>query len=151
MQNERSGARTQRKKRVGDVLSPQEAAAFDRGQTLKRVVRAAAALNDIYDDVALGSAVRRNRAAVGNWWRGARPELDVLLRLADVTGLSSDELTRFVYSDGPPPALPEPGSPAVSSVEEGVRLGRERQQRSTPSRPERLPRQRPRGTEATRE
>lgn len=132
------------------MLSPVEAAAMARGQILKRYVRAAAALNDLYDDVALGEAVGRNRAAVGNWWRGSRPDPEVLFRLADATGLSPDELTRFVYSDGPPPALPQPGSPVVASVQEGLRQDRQPRQPEAPDTPEPSPRRRPRGTGAGR-
>ena len=114
----------------------------------KRCIRAAAALNDLYDDVALGRAVGRNRAAVGNWWRGAHPEPEVLLRLADVTGLSSDELWRFVYSDGPPPALPAAGSPVASGVEEGLRRDREHPQPAARDMPARSPARGPRDSAA---
>lgn len=144
MQNGQSGARRQHK--GGDVLSPQEI----RGQLLKRYVRAAAALSELYDDVALGEAVGRNRAAVGNWWRGARPEPEVLFRLAEVTGLSTDELTRFVYSDGPPPSLPEAGSPVATSVQEGLRRDRRRPQPEAPGTPAPSPRPRSRDSGATR-
>lgn len=109
MQNERPGARKHQSKaqgKDGEVLSPVEAAALHRGQILKRHVRAAAALNDLYDDASLGEAIDLGRGAVAGWWRGARPSPDSIYRLADVTGLSPDELTRFVYSDGPPPTLP---------------------------------------------
>jgi hypothetical protein len=90
------------------VLSTAEAAALDRGQTLKRYVRAAAALNGLYDDTAIGDAVEVNRGAVSRWWDGAQMKPDTIRRLSEVTGLSFDELTRFVYLDGPPPALPIP-------------------------------------------
>ena len=79
------------------MLSPNEAAAFERGQLFKRHIRAAAALNELYDDSAIADAVGRRRAAVGNWWVGAKPDPEALLRLADVTGFALAELTRFVY------------------------------------------------------
>jgi transcriptional regulator with XRE-family HTH domain len=63
-------------------------------------------MNDLYDDASLGEAVGVGRGAVAGWWHGAKPSGVTIYRLADVTGLSPDELTRFVYSDGPPPALP---------------------------------------------
>lgn len=90
------------------MLSAQEAAALDRGQTFKRFMRAVAALNGIYDDKTLGEAVGRNRAAVGNWWTGARPDAEVLFKIEETTGVSAAELVRFLYDDGPPPAMPDP-------------------------------------------
>src|SRR4051812_46529325 len=103
MQNERSGARKQRRrtKRDEEVLSPIEAAARARGQILKRYVRAAAALNDLFDDASLAAEIGIGRGAIAGWWRGAQPSGEAIFRLANVTGLSPDELTRFVYSDGP--------------------------------------------------
>lgn len=92
-------------KEPGEVLSPAESQALERGQALKRYVRSAAALNGLFDDTALGEAVGRTRITVGQWWRGARPEPDAIARIADVTGLSTDELTRFVYFDGRPPTI----------------------------------------------
>lgn len=130
------------------MLSPIEAAALDRGQTLKRHVRAAAAMNDLYDDTAIGNAVGLGRAAVMGWWRGAKPKGETLFRLAYATGLSADELTRFLYADGPPPALPAPGSPAVSSVQEGLRRDQERQQHEDPDKPAPSPTRPPRGSGA---
>lgn len=88
------------------MLSAVELAAMERGQMFKRYVRAAAALRGLFDDTALGAEVGRTRIAVGKWWTGSRPEPDAILRLADATGLSVDELTRYVYYDGPPPHLP---------------------------------------------
>jgi transcriptional regulator with XRE-family HTH domain len=138
VQNERSakaGARRQHGAGGEEVLSAVEMTALTRGQMLKRYVRAAAALQDLYDDSALGKAVGRNRAAVGNWWRGAKPDPEALLALADVTGLSTDELTRFVYADGPPPTLPEAGSPVESSVAEGLRRDQQHQPSEDPDTP----------------
>jgi hypothetical protein len=123
MQNERSGARKQHRKKDEEVLSAAESAAQLRGRHLKRVVRAAAALNELYDDVAIGEAVQVSRGAVGSWWGGAQMQPDTIRRLAEATGLSPDELTRFVYFDGTPPVLP---SPAILPVLEGDRRARER-------------------------
>jgi transcriptional regulator with XRE-family HTH domain len=120
VQNERSGARKQRQV-DGDVLSAAETADLIRGRILKRYVRAAAAMNDLFDDAALATAVGIGRGAVAGWWRGAQPSGPTIFRLAAVTGLSPDELTRFVYQDGPPPGLPEAGSPVATSVQEGLR------------------------------
>lgn len=108
VQNAKSGAPTHRRTRDGEVLSPAEAAAFMRGQDLKRYVRAAAAMRGLYDDTALGKAVGRTRVAVGKWWTGSKPEPDAVGRLASATGLSVEELGRFIYYDGPPPHLPDP-------------------------------------------
>ena len=98
------------------MLSPVEAAALDRGQILKRYVRAAAALQGLYDDIR---------------------------RLAEVTELSFDELTRFVYLGGPPPRLPEASGPA--GLREGVRRAEERPDDEAPDTPAPSPGQRPRG------
>lgn len=91
---------------------------MSRGQVLKRYVRSAAALQGLYDDVALANEVGRTRTAVGKWWTGVRPEPAALARLADATGLSVDDLTRFVYFDGPPPLPPQGSGPA--GLQEGV-------------------------------
>lgn len=135
MQNEQSakhGARVHHRGDKDEVLSPVEAAAIERGQTLKRYVRAAAAMNDLYDDASLGDAVSVSRGTVAGWWRGAKPSGDTIFRLARATGLSPDELTRYVYSDGPPPGLPLAGSPVVTSVQEGLLRDQERQEREGP-------------------
>ncbi len=71
------------------MLSPIEAQNLARGQTLKRYVRAAAALNDLYDDTALGKAARVGRNAVRAWWRGAQMAPATLRRVARVTGLAA--------------------------------------------------------------
>jgi hypothetical protein len=145
VQNDHSGARRQRKSTrsdEGDVLSPAEAAALDRGRLLKRYVRAAGALVDLFDDTAIADAVAVNRGAVRGWWEGAKMQPATIQRLADATSLSFDELTRFVYFDGPPPRLPEASGP--SGLREGVRRAEERPDDAdadTPARsPERLPR-----------
>ena len=132
------------------MLSAPELAAYDRGQTLKRIVRASAALRDLYDDTAIAKALGLQHQSVGNWWTGTRPSVPNLFDLARITGLSADELTRFLYSDGPLPTLPEPGSWVASSVQEGLRLGRQRQQQSTPDKPSQSPPRQPRGSGAGR-
>jgi len=150
VQNERSGARRQRKPSTGEeVLSPAEAAALGRGQTLKRYVRAAAALSGLYDDTAIGDALKVNRGAVAGWWTGARPQPDTLRRLARLTGLSFDELTEYVYFEGPPPALPAT-DPATLPVLEGARRGRLRRAGQAPDTPAPRPAPRPRGSRAAR-
>lgn len=109
MQNERSprsGARAQRGKKDREVLSPVERAAWDRGQALKTVVRAAAALNALYNDVELADAAGIGRGAVGAWWHGSKPLPEHVFAVAEVTGLSADELSRYLHADGPLPQLP---------------------------------------------
>jgi transcriptional regulator with XRE-family HTH domain len=150
MQNAKSGARKQRPVEGDEVLSPVEAAAKLRGQVLKRYVRAAAALNDLFDDAALADAVGLGRGAIAGWWRGAQPSGSAIFRLADVTGLSPDELTRFVYQDGPPPTLPSAGSALVSSVQEGLRRGLGYQPPEEPGTPSPSPQRQPRGSGAGR-
>jgi transcriptional regulator with XRE-family HTH domain len=148
MQNERSGARRQQQKRnEGEVLSPAEAEVRDRGQTLRRFVRAAAALSDVYGDTAIGDAVGVKRGTVSAWWKGAQMKPETIRRLAEATGLSFEELTRFVYLGGPPPALPA-NDPARSAVLEGVRRGQQRQLEKDPDRRARQPGRRSRDTEA---
>jgi hypothetical protein len=124
------------------VLSPAEAAALDRGRTLKRYVRAAAALKDLYDDTAIGEAVAVNRGAVKGWWMGAQMKPDTIRRLAQATDLSFDELTRFVYLAGPPPMLPQPSGPA--GLREGARRAEARPDDEAPDRPARSRRRPPR-------
>ena len=145
MRTQRSGARKQHKDE--EVLSAQEV----RGRTLKRYVRAAAALREMYDDASLARAIGKQSQTVGHWWDGSRPSGPVLFVLADVTGLSADELTRFVYSDGPPPTLPAAGSPVASSVQEGLRRDRERPPIEAPGTLEPSPRPQTRGSGAGRE
>ena len=114
MHNERSGARRHHQKDE-EVLSLADAAALVRGQDLKRCVRAAGALRDLYDDTAIGEATGVGRGAVAAWWDGAQMKPDTLRRIAEATGLAFDELTRYVYLEGPLPHLPElvPPSPAA--------------------------------------
>ena len=121
-----------------------------RGQELKRYVRSAAALQGMYDDTSLGKAVGRTRIAVGKWWRGAQPEPPALIAIARVTGLSADELLRFVYNDGPPPTLLGAGSALGSGVAEGIRRDREHQGREGRPAHAPLPGRPPRGTPAGR-
>jgi hypothetical protein len=127
----------------GEVLSPVETVARDRGRALKRYVRAAAALRGLYDDVSIGEAVGVNRGAVAAWWDGAQMKPETIRRLAEKTGLSFEDLTRFVYLDGPPPKLPEPSGPA--GLREGVRRGQEHPDDATPGRPTRSRGRLPRG------
>lgn len=132
------------------MLSPLEAAALDRGQAFKRYIRAAAALSDLYDDSVLADAVGIGRGAVSGWWRGSKPSAETIVRLARATGLSADELYRFLYADGPPPTLPEPGSPVASSVQEGLRRDQRSQLDEGPDTPPPSPRRHARGTGAGR-
>ena len=129
------------------MLSPAEAEALDRGRLLKRYVRAAAALRELYDDTALADALEVNRGAIRAWWVGAQMKPDTLTRLAEVTGLSTDALTRFVYFGGQPPTLPDP---ALSPVLEGVRRGRAHLADEAPRTHPQPPVRRPRGTGAER-
>lgn len=123
------------------MLSPGEAAALAKGEALKRVVRAAAALKEIYDDTKLGEALNKNRGAVGAWWTGVQMKPDTLRRLAEVTDLSFEELTRFVYLDGPPPTLPAPSGP--SGLREGIRRAEEHPDDEGPGRRAQSPGQPP--------
>lgn len=136
MQNDRSGAPAHHQK-DGEVLSPVDAAARDRGQALKRCVRAAAALRGLYDDTAIAEAVGVNRGAVGAWWDGAQMKPDTIQRMAEATGLSFGELTEYVYLGGPLPRLPEPSGPA--GLREGVRRGQEPLADGAPDRPAQSP------------
>lgn len=113
------------------MLSPTEADALARGQELKRYVRSAAALRDIYDDTALADAVGRTRMAVGKWWRGVRPEPDAIRALGAATGLSVDELTRYLYFDGPPPTPPVIAPPLPPLTPEQREAARDYQARRT--------------------
>ena len=132
------------------MLSEQEADALARGQLFKRVIRAAAALNELYDDVSIGEAVGVGRGAVAGWWTGSRASPETIYRIADVTGLSADELHRFLYADGPPPTLPAGGSPVASGVQEGLRRDQQRPPSVGPDMPGPSPRPRTRGSGAAR-
>jgi hypothetical protein len=152
MQNEqsaKSGASTQHSggaSKDGEVLSPVELTNLAWGRTFKRYVRAAAALREIYDDTALAEAIGRSRGAVGQWWLGARPEIETIRELGRVTGLSIEGLISFAHFDGPPPTLPEAGSPVVASVREGLRRDRERPQNAAHGTPAPSPARRSRGS-----
>jgi hypothetical protein len=138
MQNERSGARRQRKsKGEGEVLSPAEAAKRLRGRDLKRYLRAAAALNELYDDTTLADAIGVGRGALDGWWTGAQMKPDNIREAAKVTGLSPEGLTQFLYFGGPPPKLPTPSGPA--GLQEGVRRAEERRDDEGPDTPARSP------------
>lgn len=126
------------------MLSPVEV----RGQALKRYVRAAAALHELYDDTSIAEAVGVNRGAVSGWWLGAQMKPDTIRALAEATGLSPEDLTRFVYFDGPVPELP---SPAILPVLEGDRRAAERRGRTDQDMPSRPPERQPRGSSAERE
>lgn len=106
MQNERSGARKQRKVREGEVLSPAEQTARDRGERLKRYIRAAAALQGLYDDTSIADAADVQRGAVAGWWLGSQMKPATIERVADALDVDPDELMAYVYRDAPPPALP---------------------------------------------
>lgn len=129
MHNERPGARAHHRDRgengreEGEVLSPTEAASRERGRALKRYVRAAGALQGLYDDKALAHAAEVQRGAVAGWWRGSRPTPETLKRLADALRLSYEELSEFVYFDGPPPQIEPVG---LDAIREGVQRGRQR-------------------------
>jgi transcriptional regulator with XRE-family HTH domain len=129
------------------VLSPVDMAALERGQTLKRYVRAAAAMHELYDDVAIAERVGVQRGTVGKWWTGATPKGDTLFRLADATGLAPDELLRFLYSDGPPPSLPASG---LAGLRSGVRWAEGRPDDEALDRPAQSPKRPPRDDEAGR-
>lgn len=124
------------------MLSPTEQAAFLRGQTLKRNIRAAAALAGIYDDSALGDAVGVGRNTVGGWWLGAKPSAPTILRLSKATGLSTDALARFIHEDGPPPVLPEDlWQSGSEGIRDALRQERERQAPRAPGTPDESPSQ----------
>ncbi len=125
---------------------PAERARMARGQELKRYVRAAAALQGLYDDTALGVAIGRTRITVGRWWQGVLPEPEAITRIARATGLVESDLFSFVYSDGPPPSI----GALESGAREGERRARARLGREAPSTPAPSPERRPRGTGARR-
>jgi hypothetical protein len=142
MHTEEPGASAHRAKEGGaKVFLPAEL----RGQDFKRVVRAAAALRDLFDDASLGRAVGRSRMAVAGWWKGALAEPETIYRLADVTGLSADEMMAFVHSGGPRPRIVEPLSPASEATLEGIRQGQDDQLPGDPAPPVQSPRRPPRG------
>jgi transcriptional regulator with XRE-family HTH domain len=116
-----------KKGKVGEVLTPMELQRYDRGAVLQRRVRAAAALHGYMNDTDLADAIGRSRIAVGKWWRGSRPEPEALAALSRATGLSFEELMRFVYDDGPPPGLPDLDR-AADSAAEGARPPNDRVQ-----------------------
>lgn len=87
------------------MLSPTEAAARHRGEELRRVLRAAAAMRGLYDDQAIADASGVHRNTVSGWWKGATPEPLTLQRFADATGVPIEELSAFVHYGGPPPRL----------------------------------------------
>lgn len=147
MHNDQSGARRHRgrAKEEGEVLSLSEQAARHRGQDLRRVMRAAAALRGIYDDSAIADAVGVHRNTVSGWWKGATPEPETLRRFATATGLSVEELRAFVYDETDPPHLDW----TTAAVLEGARRDQVRRDSEDPDTPARPPGQRHRdsGTE----
>lgn len=101
-----------------------DAATIERAAILKRWVRAGAALRGVFDDAELARRLEVSRNSVGAWWRGALPEPERLPMIADETGLSYDELSRFLYAGGPVPTVPAaPGDAAMSAIREGIRRG----------------------------
>lgn len=90
------------------MLSPEEAATRQRGQDLHRVMRAAAAMAGIFEDIEIADAVGVHRNTVAGWWKGATPAPDVLRRFATATGVSLADLSAFVYYDGPAPVVDWP-------------------------------------------
>jgi len=116
-----------------------------RGEQLKRHIRAAAALRGLYEDTDIAERVGRTRITVGQWWRGAQPDPASLVRLAEATGLSPDELMRFVYQAGPPPTIVPPASAAAEAIREGIRRDRARPLPEDPEGPAPSPVQRPPG------
>lgn len=134
------------------MLSATEAAALGRGADFKRFVRAAAAMRDLFDDVALAEEVGVGRGAVRGWWMGAQPSPETLGRLARATGLSTDELARFVYYDGPPPSLPvHPDSAATSAARAGVQRDLDSQEVAAQPQPSESRSPQPRDTATGRE
>lgn len=127
------------------MLSPQEAAAREWGMDFKRIIRAAAAMHEIYDDKALARAVQVSRGTVGDWWDGARPGPGTIPGLARATGLSTSELYAFIHDDGPAPGLPNESRVAVS-VREGVRRDQDAQVPAVPDTPSPSAEPRPRGS-----
>lgn len=123
------------------MLSPAETAARVRGRDYKRVMRAAAAVHGLYDDVAIAKELGVSRNTVGAWWKGALPEPDTLRRFADATDLSVEELWRFVYSDGPAPLIDW----TTAGVLGGDQRGRTRQGGEAPNTPVPPPGRPPRG------
>lgn len=99
------------------MLSPSEAAARYRGQELRRVMRAAAAMHGVYDDLAIADAVGAHRNTVSAWWRGSQPEPLTLRRFAERFGLSIEALSAFVYYGGPPPTIEWPTGTATPPQE----------------------------------
>lgn len=141
MHNDKSGASAHHPEdqEDGAVLSPAEV----RGRDFKRYARAAAAMSELYDDATLARAIRRSRMAVQGWWRGARPDPEVLYRLEAATGLSAAEVIAWLYSDGPPPTWPLPAdSEVVDAIREAVRRDRDRRQPADSPAPPPSPRQR---------
>lgn len=91
-----------------------------RGHELKRYVRAAAALHELYNDADLGREVGVSRMTVLGWWSGAVPEPGTITRIAEATGLDYRELDDYLNRGGPPPRLVEPDSRAAEAIREGA-------------------------------
>lgn len=104
------------------MLSPTEVAARDRGQELRRVMRAAGAMNGLYDDLSIADAAGVHRNTVAGWWKGATPEPSSLQRLSEATGLALEDLAAFVYYGGPAPRLEWPRAEPRQEAPELPRL-----------------------------
>ena len=126
MQDDKSGASTHHDDEgAGEVLTPAEV----RGQAFKRLIRAAAASQGLFDDAALARRLGRSRMTLLGWWRGAKPEPPALEQISEVTGLSLDELAAHVYFEGPAPSLP----PVDAAADEAAAWGRQALERPDPN------------------
>lgn len=119
-----------------------------RGQELKRYVRAAASLRDLFNDADLAREVGVSRMSVEAWWTGSQPKNPTIGKIAEATGLSISELTGFVYHGGPPPLLVWPGSPLEAGGREGIRRDQDRQPGGAPAELPLSPGRRPRDRRA---
>lgn len=118
-----------------DVLAQWPDYRATRGMEFKRLVRAAAALQALFDDSAIAKAIKRSRNTVSSWWTGATPEPTTLRRLAEATGLDPDELFAYVYRDGPPPKIATLPAAVLSEADEAeLRAGERTSSRPQPPR-----------------
>lgn len=103
----------------GEVLAPAEVGRASQGAAFKRHVRARAAQLGLYGDKELASLAHRDRGTIQNWWKGARPDPDTLKDLAQGLVWPPDEVYRWVYLGGDPPALTPPPGEQERVVREG--------------------------------